>query len=124
VKQTKQVVTVNENLTTAEQKSTGLLNEVKTQPKSIPHLSGTGWSSETAGPPPNPGPEVVNYEASQGNVAFPHADHASRLACSLCHPSEPPEANAMNKTFARSTCKGCHKNSGAGPTGCQQCHVK
>ena len=100
------------------------VDEVKTQPRSIPPLPGTGWSSETASPPPNPGPEVVNYEGSPGTVTFPHADHAGRLACSQCHPTEPPEAIAMNKTFAHSTCMGCHTNSGAGPTGCKQCHVK
>jgi len=108
--------------TRAEQKSTERFSKVMTLPKSIPPLPGLVIAPKIS--PPRTGPEIVVYHASQGSVTFPHADHAGRLACSQCHMTEPPGRIVIDKTFAHNTCKGCHKNSGSGPTGCIQCHIK
>jgi len=108
--------------TKVEQKSIERFSKVKTQPKSIPPLPGLEAVPKVS--PPRTGPEFVVYHASQGSVTFPHADHAGRLACSQCHVTEPPGRMVIDKTYAHNTCKGCHKNSGSGPTGCLQCHIK
>jgi hypothetical protein len=89
--------------------------------KTIPPLPGQPLVPTKVTPPPI-GPDIVIFNSPQGKVTFRHADHAGRLACSLCHPNDPPEKFAIDETFAHNTCKGCHKNSGAGPTACKDCH--
>lgn len=82
-----------------------------------PHVAG-------ADPGSSMGPTQVSYTGSLGTVSFPHADHATRLDCRLCHPKVPPKKILVDRSFAHTTCTACHLNSGTGPTGCRQCHVK
>ncbi len=75
--------------------------------------------------PASKGPDLVTYAASMGKVTFRHAEHASRLACGKCHPSDPPQKLVITKAFAHSLCKGCHQASGGqAPTACAGCHKK
>lgn len=67
--------------------------------------------------------EIV-LEASYGNVTLPHAMHAEAYDCSTCHGESTPTAFELDKETAHKVCKGCHKDEGAGPTGCKGCHVK
>ncbi len=69
-------------------------------------------------------PQEIVLDASYGKVTFPHATHAEAYECSICHKEASPEAFGINKEIAHKLCKGCHKDEGAGPTGCKGCHVK
>ncbi|MDH4008050.1 MAG: cytochrome C, partial [Desulfuromonadales bacterium] len=42
--------------------------------------------------------------------------------CAKCHEGEPAKI-AVDKDFAHTTCKGCHKEMN-GPTKCNDCHKK
>jgi len=79
-------------------------------------------TSAIAAPPSMP--EVVQIEASYGKVTLPHATHAKAYECSICHGASVPGAMTLGKDAAHALCKGCHKDEGAGPTGCNGCHVK
>lgn len=83
-------------------------------------------SSNAAGDPSDQtmGPILVSYTSRQGTVSFPHADHAGRLDCRLCHPTDPPKKILVDQSFAHATCTACHLNSGTGPTSCRECHSK
>lgn len=71
-----------------------------------------------------PEQEELVLEASFGNVTFPHAMHAEAYECSTCHGEGTPGLFGLDKTRAHDLCKGCHKQEGAGPTGCTDCHQK
>jgi len=109
--------------TAAQEKSSELVQQINKRTTNIPSLPGMMQKKQAEEHAPEI-PGIVIYQASQGKVTFPHADHASRLACSQCHQSEPPEKISVDKTFAHGTCRACHQNSGAGPTTCRNCHVK
>jgi len=64
----------------------------------------------------------ITFTCPAGNVDFDHDDHAGRLECGQCHLSEPPGPFRVDETFAHNTCLGCHRNGGAGPTACDDCH--
>ncbi|WP_144402028.1 cytochrome c3 family protein [Geoalkalibacter subterraneus] len=69
-------------------------------------------------------PAVLSYEAMNGNVTFDHPMHAEALSCAKCHEEMPPQKIAIDKTIAHQLCKGCHSDMGAGPTACNECHIK
>jgi len=69
-------------------------------------------------------PKTITLEASYGNITFPHGMHADSYACTTCHNEGTPAAFELTKEVAHKVCKGCHKDEGAGPTGCKGCHVK
>lgn len=92
------------------------------QPK-MPAVAAPVTVPVTASPSATP-PGMVTYDASQGTVSFDHGAHMTRAECSACHPTTPPEKIAVDKAWAHSTCKGCHKKGGAGPTSCKDCHKK
>ena len=69
-------------------------------------------------------PQEIVLEASKGNVTFPHGMHADTYECSICHGDGTPAAFDLTKEVAHKVCKGCHKDEGAGPTGCSGCHTK
>ncbi|MBE0502105.1 MAG: cytochrome c3 family protein, partial [Desulfuromonadales bacterium] len=70
------------------------------------------------------GPDLVNYDASQGMVIFNHTEHSSRLACSDCHTTDPPQKIVINKETAHDLCRGCHKGVSNAPKSCSGCHIK
>jgi hypothetical protein len=69
-------------------------------------------------------PEVLTYEAMNGNVTFDHSMHSKALSCAKCHEVMPPQKIAIDKTIAHQLCTGCHREMGAGPTACNECHIK
>lgn len=69
-------------------------------------------------------PKEIILEASNGNITFTHGAHAEIVACSTCHGEDTPTAFGIDKDIAHKLCKGCHKDGGAGPTGCRECHIK
>lgn len=71
---------------------------------------------------PNYPGEIV-LSASYGNITFTHGQHAKDLECSTCHEGT-PAAFDISKDVAHKLCKGCHKDGGAGPVGCKDCHKK
>jgi hypothetical protein len=73
---------------------------------------------------PTPAAQTVIYKASNGNVIFDHLQHAGNNTCSSCHPSEPPARIDLDKDKAHQLCKGCHQQTGSGPTQCTGCHKK
>jgi len=69
-------------------------------------------------------PQEVVLKASYGDVTMPHSMHADTYDCSTCHGDGTPAAFDLGKDKAHTLCKGCHKEVGAGPTGCTGCHKK
>jgi predicted CXXCH cytochrome family protein len=69
-------------------------------------------------------PKTVVLDASYGKVTFPHTLHAEAYDCTTCHGEGIPGRFGLGKEKAHALCKGCHKEVGAGPTGCKDCHVK
>jgi cytochrome c553 len=71
-------------------------------------------------------PESIVLPASKGNVTFPHQKHQETLKdCTKCHSSEAGGTiEGFGKDIAHKTCKGCHSESGKGPTSCSACHVQ
>jgi hypothetical protein len=69
-------------------------------------------------------PETIVLEASYGNVTFPHALHQDAFECSTCHGEGTPGLFGLDKDKAHALCRDCHKEQGAGPTGCTDCHKK
>ena len=83
----------------------------------------TGAVESLAGKKPAITQEIV-LEASYGNVTFPHGMHGEAFACSTCHGDQNPAEFEITKDVAHQLCKDCHKDQGAGPTGCTGCHKK
>jgi len=69
-------------------------------------------------------PETLVLVASYGNVTFPHAFHSGEYDCATCHGEGTPGLFGLDKEKAHVLCKDCHKQKGAGPTGCRGCHEK
>jgi cytochrome c553 len=72
------------------------------------------------------GPETIELPASKGNVSFPHKQHQDALKdCTKCHATAAGgKIEGFGKDIAHKTCKGCHTDSGKGPTSCAACHKK
>lgn len=69
--------------------------------------------------------DVIELQASKGNVSFPHKMHQESLKdCSKCHEKGPGKIADLGKEWAHKTCKGCHSEMGKGPTTCSGCHKK
>lgn len=73
---------------------------------------------------PVPPLRPVVYPATNGHVTFDHKKHAAKNPCGSCHQSTPIAKIAIDKEKAHQMCKGCHQQSGAGPTNCAGCHKK
>ncbi len=67
--------------------------------------------------------DVFTY-TGKGTVTFDHKAHADSLGCEACHEGEPASIEVDKTSAHGDTCKGCHKTKGAGPTKCNDCHVK
>ncbi|MDY0189507.1 MAG: cytochrome C [Desulfuromonas sp.] len=72
--------------------------------------------------------DVVTYECKKGNVTFDHAMHGEKVVDSCknaaCHGDATPAKIAVDKNTAHNAlCKNCHKTN-AGPTKCNDCHIK
>ncbi len=67
-------------------------------------------------------PETVTLKAKNGWVTFDHYAHSERMKCSLCHGEEDPGKLDLDKDTAHTLCAGCHKEKGAGPIRCGECH--
>lgn len=68
--------------------------------------------------------EKVVLQAKNGNVTFTHRDHAKQMDCKTCHAGTPGKMADFNKDKGHALCIGCHKEKGAGPTKCAECHKK
>jgi len=67
--------------------------------------------------------DSYTYDNKKGTVTFNHKAHQDALGdCAKCHEGEPAKI-AVDKDFAHTTCKGCHKEMN-GPTKCNDCHKK
>jgi tetratricopeptide (TPR) repeat protein len=55
-------------------------------------------------------------------VSFDHKAHSEIYDCNKCHNGSPDKISGFGKDYAHETCKGCHKDTGKGPTGCKACH--
>lgn len=62
-------------------------------------------------------------KAKNGNVTFNHKSHA-KVDCKTCHTKGEPGKMELDKDSAHKLCMGCHKEKGAGPTKCGECHKK
>jgi formate-dependent nitrite reductase cytochrome c552 subunit len=91
------------------------------------------------------GPESVTFDTAKKagtHVTFNHKAHQAKQECATCHHTknadgtQGPYVAGEEKKCAtchelgkpsdviHKNCKGCHKDGGAGPTGCNDCHVK
>ncbi len=89
--------------------------------------SGQTGGQEFLGQSPEFGnaPETIVLQAKNGNVTLPHKVHAEMMDCKTCHGDSPPgPIEGFSKDQAHALCQGCHKEKGAGPTKCQECHKK
>ena len=67
--------------------------------------------------------DSYTYDNKKGTVTFNHKAHQDALGdCAKCHEGEPAKI-AVDKDFAHTTCKDCHKEMN-GPTKCNDCHKK
>lgn len=69
------------------------------------------------------------FEASKGNIRFNHTAHQAVMkaeSCIPCHKTKTPtRAHTMTRfdqRIAHYFCKGCHRERGAGPVECHECH--
>lgn len=70
-------------------------------------------------------PETITLQAKNGNVTLPHKSHAEKMECKTCHgDATPGKMPDFAKDKAHQLCQGCHKEKGAGPTKCPDCHKK
>jgi len=78
---------------------------------------------------PTPKNTIV-FSNDKGEVVFSHKIHSKKLNeddCILCHRTDnPTRTNIMsrfdNPRIAHYFCKGCHRETGNGPTECHECH--
>lgn len=70
------------------------------------------------------------FPASKGDVVFDHEMHQKRMkaeGCIPCHKSNNPTPESIHTRFderiAHYFCRGCHREKGAGPVECHQCHT-
>jgi hypothetical protein len=69
------------------------------------------------------------FKSSKGDVRFNHNLHQARMhaeSCLPCHKTKTPtKAHSMTRfeqRYAHAFCKGCHREMGAGPVECHECH--
>lgn len=69
---------------------------------------------------------TIELPASNGKVTFQHQKHQEALkSCTKCHANEAGgKIEGFGKEMAHKTCKGCHSETGKGPTSCKDCHKK
>ena len=73
---------------------------------------------------------VIVFPNDKGEVLFNHAIHSKKFKgddCILCHRTDKPTKDKIltrfdNHRIAHYFCKGCHREVGAGPTECHECH--
>lgn len=65
----------------------------------------------------------VTLQAKNGNITFNHKTHA-KVECTACHTKAEGGKIDLNKDSGHKLCMGCHKEKGAGPTKCGECHKK
>lgn len=91
------------------------------------------------------GPETITFDtAKKGgtSVSFMHHAHQGRMECAECHHTKNADGtqggyvagqeakcascHVLGKASdnIHKNCKGCHKEKGAGPTSCNDCHKK
>lgn len=69
--------------------------------------------------------DTMTFPAKNGDVTFHHKMHQEKLKdCKKCHEKTPGKIEGFGKDWAHKTCKGCHADTGAGPTKCSECHKK
>jgi len=68
--------------------------------------------------------DTVVLPAKNGDVTFNHKAHSETMACKTCHGEGTPAKIELDKNKAHDLCKGCHKDKGAGPTKCGDCHKR
>lgn len=79
--------------------------------------------------PIDPVQDQVLFENSKGDVTFSHLVHLkslNKVQCLSCHNTDHPtpekiQARLDNHRAAHGFCRGCHQNTGKGPT--TECHV-
>ena len=70
----------------------------------------------------------VIYNTSKGFVNFDHVKHMKLViqACVVCHEKDPIQKPVVDRKYAHSICKGCHKTSindyPNAPVSCIGCH--
>lgn len=82
------------------------------------------------------GPEEVKFDTKMGTVTFDHAGHQEiESDCTSCHHMGMDSGTCKDchgvddaapkaKDAFHDLCTGCHKDQGAGPTKCKECHVR
>jgi hypothetical protein len=78
--------------------------------------------------------DTVALECNFGKVTFSHKEHTALASCQDCHHTGlgTPKCSTCHKegatmdakTALHKNCIDCHKDKGAGPTGCMDCHKK
>ncbi|MFO7811404.1 MAG: cytochrome c3 family protein [Pelovirga sp.] len=78
-------------------------------------------------------PEEVVYEVKMGNVTFDHKAHLATGSCKDCHHTgemvsckdcHNKTSEVNNKDAFHGLCIDCHKEQGAGPAKCTECHIR
>jgi predicted CXXCH cytochrome family protein len=70
-------------------------------------------------------PDTVTIPAKNGNVTFSHKGHADAMDCAVCHGADTSaKLIPMGKDPGHKLCMDCHKEKGAGPVKCGECHKK
>lgn len=71
----------------------------------------------------------ILFKTEKGDVTFNHDQHVKDMkneACIPCHKTNrPTKSDSFSRLDARTAhyfCKGCHREKGAGPTECHECH--
>jgi hypothetical protein len=64
----------------------------------------------------------IEMDNKYGKVKFNHAAHTQFIACSTCHPTDPPSRIEMSRKEFHAVCRTCHHEMGAGPLKCSSCH--
>lgn len=73
---------------------------------------------------------IITFPNDKGEVIFDHSKHSNHFKeddCILCHrTNKPTSTNVLtrfdNHRIAHYFCKGCHRETGSGPTECHECH--
>jgi hypothetical protein len=85
-------------------------------------------------------PVRIMFKSTAGKILFDHKTHAVEegygVACDDCHHEEQegssscsgedchgPDSDPKRGDALHTNCRGCHEESGAGPTECAACHV-
>lgn len=80
----------------------------------------TDWDNH--GPIPTSRQATNISQKGNNNISFPHARHASILACNICHRDKVAKM-PMDQRLGHGQCLDCHRSKGHGPTECGGCHI-